>query len=412
MITQTPPRESAAVAARKRNRHDANSITSSLALPSAHQAPLSTGKPYLFHQGHSNIMRPSPLFSPYCQKNNPDSISSTAVEAGPGAAAAVSPYVHAMTMANHHNSNILVSPLFKLETVQEEGDATTIDTENLIFSQTSIASSLTFGSNIGASSPISMDYSSDLHSDVDESNTAAIGNMVGVSIGGAVGPRVQSAPHFFPADGYVNAADCLPPTKRARTDYTPQGMSPMMDLSVVESPRKRMGVNCINFKLKIDKPDGKLCCHVCSLEETSNSSKHQSNNNASLCHYQGHASNAPMPSTPRSRSLLTYFQPTKRQATSSALHPHQKSQASMNNSHGIAQSNLSPCRYCDKPTCATCTRQCERCQHRFCTFCTKIDYESSVAEQIMCFECDEYVRNRSGMIGGSKGDGDCDMMDF
>mmetsp|Transcript_39191 Transcript_39191/g.64203 ORF Transcript_39191/g.64203 Transcript_39191/m.64203 type:complete len:177 (+) Transcript_39191:3-533(+) len=176
-----------------------------------------------------------------------------------------------------------------------------------------------------------------------------------------------------------------------------------------------MGVNCINFKMNIDKSDGKLCCHVCSLEENANS-KGESIATASLHLHQGHAA-TPVPSTPRSHSLLTYFQPTKKQA---APYPPPKSQAPITNSHqretspmqDTVPSNLSRCRYCDNPTCITCTRQCEQCQHRFCTFCTKVDYESSVVERIMCFECDGCVGNSGSGMGGRKDDGDCDMMDM
>ena len=136
---------------------------------------------------------------------------------------------------------------------------------------------------------------------------------------------------------------------------------------------------------------------------------------ASLYSHQDHTlpDNAMTPATPRSHSLLAYFQPT-----SSKRHTSKSQGAPVTNNsselHSSAPSNLFPCRYCDKPTCSACTRQCELCQHRFCTFCTKIDYESSITERIMCFECaEDHVGDgcSHGMRGGKAID-DCDMMEL
>ena len=63
------------------------------------------------------------------------------------------------------------------------------------------------------------------------------------------------------------------------------------------------------------------------------------------------------------------------------------------------------------------------CQRRFCIFCTKVNYESSVVERVFCFECAERWRDDDGcgIVGvgggtGAEGGGrdleDCDMMDL
>jgi hypothetical protein len=58
------------------------------------------------------------------------------------------------------------------------------------------------------------------------------------------------------------------------------------------------------------------------------------------------------------------------------------------------------------------------CHRRFCIFCTKVNYESSVVERVFCFECDERWRDDDGCGGGTRAGGggrdleDCDMMDL
>ena len=36
----------------------------------------------------------------------------------------------------------------------------------------------------------------------------------------------------------------------------------------------------------------------------------------------------------------------------------------------FTDSEVLPCAFCEKPSCASCMRQCEACQDMFCTFCS------------------------------------------
>ena len=199
------------------------------------------------------------------------------------------------------------------------------------------------------------------------------------------------------------------------------------------SPKKKTpgfnnnGSSSMNCRMNVDNrspssSDGLVCCHVCSqgaatrqigkeIPSPDSVNSFQSFNTSAISSSSSASSPA---SAPKSHSLLSYFQPTKKQPPAPSK-PHYASTVTFNNKHFnnnsisttestttlLANSNnLAPCRYCDKQTCHTCTRTCEQCQHQFCTFCTKVDYESSVVERILCFECD------------AKYDGDCDMMDL
>ena len=109
-----------------------------------------------------------------------------------------------------------------------------------------------------------------------------------------------------------------------------------------------------------------------------------------------------------SRSIASYFQVTKKHSSmkpdpisslscssrkvTSSLSPSSSSQQ-----HKVLQStntpHLPPCRYCDRPTCRnnpSCIKQCEECQHNFCSFCCKVNY-MGVYEKTVCFECDELI---------------------
>jgi hypothetical protein len=102
---------------------------------------------------------------------------------------------------------------------------------------------------------------------------------------------------------------------------------------------------------------------------------------------------------PKSHSLLNYFAKGKvseKKATfkSKSLSP-------------IQENNTIRCQYCDKATCSSCTRQCERCCRDFCTFCSRVDY-GGVVEKIMCFECGYGKMERYENCFQSS---DADMMD-
>jgi len=307
------------------------------------------------------------------------------------------------------------------------------------------------GDNVAESSSVGMDYwsgssMSDFNSDCSGGgNTSMIGNMIGETVervGCSFGedlPSSISAESHAHNHRYPTQQECLPPMKRARMDCGPDRMSASImeeDDSMMDTPSappcssvaKKMGWNCINYKMNVDKMDGRRCCHVCSAEEDHANDRKEcrvaTTTEKSLHSHPSHAaasaSASPAKSNanaaPRSRSLLTYFQPTKK---NQSLPPpktknHQKRETpSLHHRVGTeASSNLSQCRYCDKPTCISCTRQCIRCQHRFCTFCTKVDYDSSVEERIMCFDCDYEYGGGNANNGEDGGDGDCDMMDL
>lgn len=116
----------------------------------------------------------------------------------------------------------------------------------------------------------------------------------------------------------------------------------------------------------------------------------------------GSGSNKSGGSNCASRSIASYFQVTKKHSsmkpdpTSPSLPPSSSSQPHKvlkytNTPH--QQSLLPPCRYCDRPTChnnPSCIKQCEECQHNFCSFCCKVNY-TGIYEKTVCFECDELI---------------------
>mmetsp|Transcript_43753 Transcript_43753/g.93037 ORF Transcript_43753/g.93037 Transcript_43753/m.93037 type:complete len:375 (-) Transcript_43753:153-1277(-) len=348
----------------------------------------------------------------------------------PAAAATVSPFADRLagTTIRPRDDAFAPSSLFRLEPVREEtAPAGGVNEFNL--SQASISSSVTFGSDGSAPSSESsarMDYWScsgtdGFHSDGDcgANGHAVAGNMVGGIVESVVGCSVggglsSMSSESYAAGGmgchYFEGHEWLPSAKRAR-HCGPQKMTPpSIDEDMAPFPKK-MGVNCINFKMNIDKSNGRPCCHVCSTEDINTKDGSIA---AAACAYShpGHAAaDGFVASAPRSHSLLTYFRPAaKKQAPdSSKLQAHifnnHHSQHVTSPSNCVVPSNLSSCRYCDKRTCNTCMRQCEHCHHRFCSFCTKVDYDSSVVERILCFECDEYVMNNGD-------DGDCEMMEL
>ena len=144
------------------------------------------------------------------------------------------------------------------------------------------------------------------------------------------------------------------------------------------------------------------CCHVCggtggdaAVEDV-------------MCEDMGSSSNNSGGSNCASRSIASYFQVTKkhssmkfdpisssscssRKVTSSL--PSQQHKVLKNTNTPHQQSLLPPCRYCDRPTCRnnpSCIKQCEECQHNFCSFCCKVNY-TGIYEKTVCFECDELI---------------------
>ena len=231
----------------------------------------------------------------------------------------------------------------------------------------------------------------------------------------------------------------MPPTKRARLeedtpdeDMSSGGSTPSPPTWGVEideaacdgrccaADYEKMASDRVDVDLGENNIDGQnngiASCHVCSADAPSGPAA--ATTTSLDVRRGGRVGGAP--GGPRSRSLLAYFQPTKRTASS---HPHHGAQvpnycpaSSASSDRGVGSSSnpvpassngLPPCRYCDKPTCPACARRCEMCHRRFCIFCTKVNYESSVVERVFCFECDERWRDDDGCgivgVGGGTG---------
>mmetsp|Transcript_11584 Transcript_11584/g.19187 ORF Transcript_11584/g.19187 Transcript_11584/m.19187 type:complete len:384 (+) Transcript_11584:226-1377(+) len=150
--------------------------------------------------------------------------------------------------------------------------------------------------------------------------------------------------------------------------------------------------------------DGTICCHVCGGHGDSETG-HGATNNAGGS-TSGNSSSNIGGSCAKSRSIASYFQVTKKQSSSSKL-PSQPSSTLKSSSSRKPSSQhttitptnttnqhlLPPCRYCDRPTCnnnPSCIKQCEECQHNFCSFCCKVNYDG-MYEKTVCFECDELL---------------------
>jgi len=139
---------------------------------------------------------------------------------------------------------------------------------------------------------------------------------------------------------------------------------------------------------------GVECCHVCGGQGDSATTNGAKKGCAIGDNRSGGGSCA-------SRSIASYFQVTKKQSSSSKLPPQPSASSrktssqhattttpNKNNNH-----HLPPCRYCDRPTCnnnPSCIKQCEECQHNFCSFCCKVNYDG-MYEKTVCFECDELL---------------------
>jgi hypothetical protein len=171
--------------------------------------------------------------------------------------------------------------------------------------------------------------------------------------------------------------------KAIHADDTPESLGYNDDNDIHGSP-------CLNLLVR------RRCCHVCAGNGGDATAESGSNNDG--------GSNA-------SRSIASYFQVTKNQHSmkrdqSSSLSSSSRKvtpslpPSSSSKQHKVLQSNstphqqslLLPCRFCDRPTCnnPSCIKQCEECQHNFCSFCCTVNY-SSVYEKTVCFECDELI---------------------
>ena len=472
MITETPPRTNISIiTTRKRDRNSVHDTSSFASAPTHHHDE--TGYPL---QSSSNSMNTissctSTLFSPSSHHQNIAGEGAATVSPFVDRVPFTTTKATSSTNTYTHNNILFTSPLLKLEPIKEEPsntlDNNDINNDNTInLSQSSNTSSLTFGSNNNAAAnsfmgDIKMDLSgsSSVGSSSRNNNNAMIGTMiVGGAVESVVGCSVGGGTSSISSGSFSNSsnsskgvtgfhslhAECPPPTKRARLDHGPYDDEEDCNMMMVSSsptmknessayknqlphyPVKKMGANCVDsFRLNNmgDKcnNDGRLRCHVCSTEASANNVSKLDESSVATSTMASTSFNitTEKKSVPKSHSLLSFFK-TKSHVNQKVHHNQFTVPASstsvQSKSLSSNNNNLSPCRYCDKATCISCTRQCEMCQHRFCTFCTKVDYESSIVERILCFECDEYARNSSnGMIwggGGGGGDnngGQCDM---
>ena len=111
-------------------------------------------------------------------------------------------------------------------------------------------------------------------------------------------------------------------------------------------------------------------------------------------------------STRQKNSLLSYFQVRKPPAVcstpsrptssvssgaanSSTPHPHTHSAHPTNANVGPSAPppSVLTCSYCERPSCPSCTRHCQSCSKRYCTFCSTVNYDESREERVFCLDC-------------------------
>ena len=143
----------------------------------------------------------------------------------------------------------------------------------------------------------------------------------------------------------------------------------------------------------------KCCCHVCGKDAVDSISTPKAAPIADSIFFQNNLT-PEKPKMQKSNSLLNYF-PKSKVSTKKTTAP---AKSATNKLHSNDHNPIS-CHYCDKATCSSCTRSCERCSRDFCTFCSKVDYRG-VVEKIMCFECVHELEFEEN--AGS----DVDMMDL
>ena len=78
-----------------------------------------------------------------------------------------------------------------------------------------------------------------------------------------------------------------------------------------------------------------------------------------------------------SNSLLSYFPTTRISSGATAMCMDTKP---------AAVESFHKCSFCDRQACVSCTRQCERCQQKFCSLCSTADY-SGPLERSFCLDC-------------------------
>ena len=100
-------------------------------------------------------------------------------------------------------------------------------------------------------------------------------------------------------------------------------------------------------------------------------------------------------------SLLSYFQVRKPPAVCStpsrpasfpsssganSSTPHSQTHSAHPSNASVGPSVLT-CSYCERPSCPSCTRHCQSCSKRYCTFCSTVNYDESREERVFCLDC-------------------------
>eukprot|EP01082_Thalassiosira_pseudonana_P000054 g338.t1 g338 contig1:815642-817105(-) len=305
----------------------------------------------------------------------------------------------------------------------------------LMLSQTSTTSSLTFASNNATdSSSVLMDLESNHSGFERDFRSTANSNTTN--------PNFSFSFHMNSDGQSSESMDspmrcyhyCLsPPPKRARLDY---GRRQEEGGAAVAMQQPMPTCKTILPSDITTSGDNGCCCHVCGAPPLGggnvNTTMYAVSNprpdaasevNAFAVHNNNDINAQPCSKTRKSKSqsLLSFFPRSatsnKKQSAVESIAPMMMSQTSIettnnagtsssinpptNTTTNATNNNIISCRYCDKPTCIqSCSRQCEQCSNRFCTFCSKVDY-GEVVERIVCFECEELL------VGE-----DVDMMDM
>ncbi|KAL3805365.1 hypothetical protein HJC23_009072 [Cyclotella cryptica] len=313
-----------------------------------------------------------------------------------------------LTMVNLPMAGIAaVSPFFDKGFVSHPSTFNFDDAEyrannnTLMLSQSSTASSLTFASNNATdSSSFRMDFESIPGNNCQQQPlSGAIFDSGICFITDSNHDTHSSVSMESPMRGC--SMNLEPVRKKARLDAF--GGSPTVALSIdgvrdTQDGGRPVGQQC--------------CCHVCGRTASESEQNKPAEAGKQM---SGHSQNlmSAKPKAPKFHTLLSYFPKSGgSKKTSQSFNPFSDSTCShpskiMTSARQKEVSIPITCRYCDKPTCFTCTRPCERCSHNYCTFCSKVDY-GGLDEKIFCFDCcDDVERERlCGMPG------DVDMMDL
>jgi hypothetical protein len=267
----------------------------------------------------------------------------------------------------------------------------------LMLSQSSMASSLTFASNNATdSSSVRMDLESP-HGGLPQQNRS--GAIFSVSFVTDSNHDNHSSVSMESPVRMGSAMSLEPARKKARFHADFGGATSAI-------PKRNGGMDVeSNVNNRCSVIAGKRgCCHVCGNPADVVEVKSHTHSSTGLTSQSSTSAN---PKTPKSHSLFNYFSKSGGTTVKKGSQLKPSANSLMSNKLSNEKAILS-CRYCDKPTCATCTRPCEKCSHNYCLFCSKIDY-GGLVEKNMCFDCFD---EENGTVGAGGHGGDVDMMDL